>query len=32
MNSFGGFQIVDETGLEGVYIWVRSSLRMPTEN
>ena len=23
MNSFGGLQMVDETGLDGVYTWVR---------
>ena len=23
MNSFGGFQIVDETGLDGIYSWVQ---------
>ena len=24
MNSFGGLQMVDETGLDGIYTWVRS--------
>jgi len=23
MNSFGGLQMVDETGLDGIYTWVR---------
>jgi uncharacterized protein (TIGR03435 family) len=23
MNSFGGLQLVDETGLDGIYSWVR---------
>jgi uncharacterized protein (TIGR03435 family) len=23
MNSFGGIQMVDETGLDGIYTWVR---------
>ena len=23
MNSFGGLQMVDETGLDGIYSWIR---------
>ena len=30
MNSFGGLQVVDETGLDGIYTWVRD-LRPPTK-
>jgi len=26
MNSFGGLQMVDETGLDGIYTWVRVQL------
>jgi uncharacterized protein (TIGR03435 family) len=29
MNSFGGLQVVDETGLDGIYTWVREQHPRP---
>jgi uncharacterized protein (TIGR03435 family) len=29
MNSFGGLQVVDETGLDGIYTWVREQYSEP---
>jgi uncharacterized protein (TIGR03435 family) len=29
MNSFGGLQVVDETGLDGIYTWVREQHSEP---
>jgi uncharacterized protein (TIGR03435 family) len=29
MNSFGGLQVVDETGLDGIYTWVREQPARP---
>jgi uncharacterized protein (TIGR03435 family) len=29
MNSFGGLQVVDETGLDGIYTWVREQHAEP---